>query len=113
MTKAEIHDGICFLRLRGDLDRDEVRDLRDEIHDCLQKAPFLVFDFGAVTLVNGSVLSLLAETLESLTAEGWVGVLSPLPEIEQLFHVARLYDQPNFFVFPTKADILKGPANEG
>lgn len=113
MTQAEIRGGICFLRLSGDLDRVEVPNLRDEIRSCLRQAPFLVLDFGTVSSANGGVLSLLAETLEALSPEGWVGVLSPSAEIERLFRVARLCDQPNFYVFATEVDIPRGPANYG
>jgi anti-anti-sigma factor len=104
-STLDIRDGICFLTLSGEYDRSNVRGLRADIRSCLAQAPSVVLDFGAVSFVNGAVMTLLRNTIDDLPAGGWVGVARPSAEIARLFAVAGLTDQPKFRLFPTVADV--------
>ena len=72
-STSEIRNRTCFVTLTGEFDRANVDQLVVEIKDCLNEAPSVLFDFAAVTYVNGAVVSLLLDILdtarEGFTAE--------------------------------------------
>ena len=106
-SNAEIRNGICFVTLAGEFDRSNLEGLAREIQLCLATASSVLFDFGAVTFINGAVMALLHDVLERLGKGGWLGVARPLPRIEKLFGVAGLTDLPNFRVFATLKEALE------
>ena len=66
-STAEIRHGICFVTLAGEFDRANVDRLATEIETCLKDASSVLFDFGAVTFINGAVMSLLHDALKRLS----------------------------------------------
>ncbi len=106
-STAEIRHQSCLVTMAGEFDRANVGTLRAEIEWCLDSATSVVFDFGAVTFVDGAVMAVLHDILERLGDEGWLGVARPLARIERLFRVAGLSDLPRFRVFPTLEEALK------
>ena len=106
-STAEIRHGTCFVTLAGEFDRANVEELAAEIETCLKEASSVLFDFGAVTFINGAVMALLHDVLERLGDGGWLGVARPLPEIERLLGVAGLCDVPNFRIFSTLKEALE------
>jgi anti-anti-sigma factor len=111
-STLEIRDGICFLTLSGEYDRSNVRGLKAEIRSCLEQAPSVVLDFAAVSFVNGAVMTLLRNTIDGLSAGGWVGIARPNPEITRLFEVAGLTAHPQFRLFPTMAAAGQATASD-
>jgi anti-anti-sigma factor len=105
-SAAEIRNGACFVTLAGEFDRTNVDQLAKDIESCLNDASTVLFDFGAVTFINGAVMSLLHDVLERLGDGGWLGIARPLPRIEKLLDVAGLSDLPNFRIFPTLKEAL-------
>ena len=108
-STAQIRNGTCFVTMYGEFDRANVDKLAAEVDACLMDStsPSVLFDFGSVTFVNGSVLSLLYEVYDRLGDEAWLGVARPRPQVEHLFKVAGLFEMPNFHVFPTLAEALE------
>jgi anti-anti-sigma factor len=107
-STAEIRNTTCFVTLAGEFDRGNVDKLRAEIEACLSETSSVLFDFGAVTFINGAVMSLLHDVYERLGDDaGWLGVARPLARIEKLFRVAGLSDLPRFRVFSTLKDALE------
>ncbi len=105
-STATIRNHTCLVTLGGEYDRANVDRLRADIESCLESTSSVVFDFRAVTFINGAVMSLLHEILERLGDEGWLGVAEPRPYIERLFRVAGLAERPNFRVFPSLEEAL-------
>ena len=106
-STAQIRHGTCFVTLAGEFDRANVQELAAEIETCLAEASSVLFDFGAVTFINGAVMSLLHNVLDRLGEEGWLGVARPLPRIETQLGVAGLSDSPNFRIFSTLQGALE------
>ena len=106
-STAEIRHGTCFVTLAGEFDRANVDKLAAEIETCLKAGSSVLFDFGAVTFINGAVMSLLHDVLERLGDGGWLGVARPLPAIETILGVAGLSDLPNFRIFSTLKEALE------
>ena len=106
-STSEIRNRTCFVTLAGEFDRANVDQLAAEIKPCLASASSVLFDFGAVTYVNGALLSLLLDVLEGLEEGGWLGVARPLPRIERLLGVAGLTDRSNFRIFSTLKEALE------
>lgn len=106
-STSEIRNRTCFVTLAGEFDRANVDQLVAEIKDCLDEAPSVLFDFAAVTYVNGGVMSLLLDILDGLGEGGWLGVARPLPRIEQLLRIAGLTDRTSFRIFPTLEEALE------
>ena len=106
-STAEIRHGTCFVTLAGEFDRANVGELATEIETCLKEASSVLFDFEAVTFINGAVMSLLHDVLARLGDGGWLGVARPLPGIEKLLGVAGLSDLPNFRIFSTLKEALE------
>lgn len=107
ISTFEIRNRTCLVTLAGELDRANVAELVREITACLDNAPSVLFDFGAVTYINGAVMSLLLDVLEGLDEGGWLGVARPLPWIEHLLQVVGLTDRKNFRIFPTITEALQ------
>ena len=106
-STAEIRHGTCFVTLAGEFDRANVEELAAEIETCLASASSVLFDFGAVTFINGAVMSLLHDVLERLGDGGWLGIARPLPRIEKLLGVAGLSHSPKFRIFSTLKEALE------
>ena len=106
-STAEIRHQSCVVTMAGEFDRANVGELRAEIEWCLDRATSVVFDFGAVTFIDGAVMSVLHDILERLGAEGWLGVARPAARIERLLQVAGLSALPRFRIFPTLQEALK------
>ena len=106
-SAAEIRNGTCFVTLKGEFDRSDVGALAEEIETCLASASSVLFDFGAVTFIDGAVMALLHDVLERLGEQGWLGVAKPSPRIEKLFGVAGLTSLPNFRIFSTLEEALE------
>lgn len=106
-STSEIRHRTCFVTLAGEFDRANVDKLAMEIEACLESASSVLFDFGAVTFINGAVMSLLLDVLEGLGEGGWLGVARPLPRIEHLLGVAGLTDKTNFRIFSTLEEALE------
>ena len=106
-SSAVVRNRTCFVTLEGEFDRANVGELAAQIEACLAESSSVVFDFGAVTFINGAVMSLLHDVLERLGDEGWLGVARPLPRIGKLLGVAGLSDLPNFRVFSTLKEALE------
>jgi anti-anti-sigma factor len=106
-STSEIRNRTCLVTLEGEFDRTNVGELRAEIKACLERAFSVLLDFGAVTFIDGSVLSLLLDVLGKLQEGGSLGVARPLPRIERLLGVAGLTDRSNFRIFSTLNEALK------
>ena len=106
-STAEIRNQTCFVTLAGEFDRADVDKLAAEIKACLESASSVLFDFGAVTFINGAVMSLLLDVLEGLDEGGWLGVARPLPRIGHLLGVAGLTDETNFRIFSTLEEAME------
>jgi anti-anti-sigma factor len=106
-STAEIRNRTCLVTLAGEFDRANVDELRAEIETCLKEASSVLLDLGAVTFINGAVMSLLHDVRERLGNGGWLGVARPLPRIEKLLGVAGLSDLPHFRIFSTLGEALE------
>jgi anti-anti-sigma factor len=106
-SRFEIRDQTCVVTLAGEFDRANLDTLVREITACLTSAPSVLFDFGAVTYVNGAVMSLLLDVLEGLDEGGWLGVARALPWIEHLLQIAGLTERKNFRIFPSLDEALE------
>jgi len=108
MTSAsEIRNRTCIVTLAGEFDRANVDQLAIEIKGCLEEASSVLFDFAAVTYINGGVMSLLLDILDRLDEDGWLGVARPLPRIEKLLEIAGLSDRANFRIFSSLEEALE------
>jgi anti-anti-sigma factor len=106
-STAVLRHGTCFVTLDGEFDRANVGELAAEIETCLAESSSVLFDFGAVTFINGAVMHLLHDIRERLGSGGWLGVARPLPRIEKLLKVAGLAELPNFRIFTTLEEALE------
>ena len=106
-STAVVRNGTCFVTLAGEFDRANVDKLAAEIETCLVEASSALFDFGAVTFINGAVMALLHDVIERLGGGGWLGVARPLPRILKQLRVAGLSDLPNFRIFSTLKEALE------
>jgi anti-anti-sigma factor len=111
-STAQIHKQTCVVTLEGEFDRSNVDKLAAEIEDCLRDSTSVLFDFEAVTFVNGAVMALLHTILERLSADGWLGVVEVSPGITKILKVAGLFDQSNFRFFKTREAAMRA-VNEG
>jgi anti-anti-sigma regulatory factor len=106
-STAEIRHQSCLVTMAGEFDRANLGAFRAEIEWCLGSATSVVFDFAAVTFVDGALMAALHDILEGLGDEGWLGVARPPAHIERLFRVAGLSAVPRFRVFPTLEEALR------
>jgi len=107
MSACEIRHRTCMVTLAGEFDRANVDALVGEIKPCLDSASSVLFDFGAVTFIDGAVLSLLLDILEEQGEGGWLGVARPLPWIERILEIAGLTDKTTFRIFSTRKEALE------
>lgn len=103
----EVRNGTCLLALTGEFDRANVGELAGTIEECLANTSSIALDFQAVTFVDGGVLSLLHEVLESLEGEGWLAVARPTPFMRRLLGIAGLPARKNFRLFSTMKETLE------
>jgi anti-anti-sigma factor len=103
----EVRHGTCLLALEGEFDRANVGELAGAIEECLRNVSSIALDFQAVTFVDGGVLSLLHDVLESLEGQGWLAVVRPTPWVRRLIAIAGLSERRNFRLFSTMKETLE------
>ena len=106
-STAVVRKKTCLVTLAGEFDRSNVDALRAEIEACMTSASSVLFDFGAVTFINGAVMSLLHDIVEELGSDGWLGVARPVAWILKQLGAAGLSELPNFRVFATLEEALE------
>ena len=91
---VEDRDGTCWVTLRGDLDQQEVLDLKARFDQAVQSAAAdVVVDLGQVTFIGTLGIGLIVSTRESLVKRGQSLKLSAVPaSIEKTFESMSLAD---------------------
>ena len=103
----EVRNGTCLLALEGEFDRANAPGLAATIDECLGSAASIAIDFQAVTFVDGGVLSLFHDVLESLEGQGWLAIIRPTPWVRRLFDITDLSARRNFRLFLTMKEALE------
>jgi anti-anti-sigma factor len=102
-----MRNGTCLLAPAGEFDRSNAGDFYVAIEASLQSASSVALDFEAVTFVDGGVLSVLLDLLESLEGQGWIAVVRPAPRVRRLLDLVGVSEKTNFRLFPTLQGALK------
>jgi len=103
----QMRNGTCLLAPAGELDRSNAGDFSVAIEASLQSASSVALDFEAVTFVDGGVLSVLLDLLESLEGQRWIAVVRPAPRVRRLLGFVGVFEKTNFRLFPTMQGALE------
>jgi anti-anti-sigma factor len=91
---VEDRDGTCWITLRGDLDQQEVLDLKARFDQAVQStAGGVVVDLSQVTFIGTLGIGLIVSTHKRLDEEGRLLKLAAVPAtIEKTFDTMSLAD---------------------
>lgn len=96
MQQISVEDraGTCWITLRGELDQQEVLDLKARFDQAVQStAGDVVLDLGQVDFIGTLGIGLIVSTRKQLEGEGRTLKLSSVPAlIEQTFETMSLAD---------------------
>ena len=95
---VEDRDGTCWITLRGELDQQEVLDLKARFDRAVESAAAdVVVDLSEVTFIGTLGIGLIVSTRESLAKQGQSFKLSAVPaSIEKTFEsmsLAEVFDR--------------------
>jgi anti-sigma B factor antagonist len=96
-----------LLVISGEIDHGNAPVLSAAVEEALEmQAPLLVFDVTDVVYIDSGGVSVLLSTVRRLRERGWLGIISPNPNVRRLMEIVGLSLDGSFRMFANQADAL-------
>ncbi|MER7982865.1 STAS domain-containing protein [Streptomyces sp. NPDC095817] len=103
-----VTDGIRVLAVAGELDYDSAEQFREVLLTDGDDTPHMLLDFGAVSFMDSSAISVLVHARRHADAAGgWIRMAALTEPVQRVIEIVGLHMIVD--CFPTLAEALTGP----
>ena len=96
---------VPLLETQGDIDHNSCEAIEAALNKALDAgARVILLDLSRVSYIDSGGLSVLFSAARRLRPDGWLGVISPNPNIRRLLELVGLLIDPSFRVFEERQE---------